>query len=228
MDERVDGARAEDAVRQPREERRHEHGLIRVERCVREAHLRMEFRELEDGDVRDLAARAAGRRHEDERVLLHGGEFLLEEVGDGRDALEREELRDIEDRAAADGEDAAVFPAREGGDDALDHEVSRLAATIGAVVDDRRARELPGEGALLRAAAREDEVALARRELREEFIYCMQQADLRRNLEGFHRLPLSRGQTLAHVLMARSKMLRPASSCSSVMTSGARKRMTLP
>ena len=70
--------------------------------------------------------------------------------------------------------------------------------------------------------------ALARRELREEFIYCMQQADLRRNLEGFHRLPLSRGQTFAHVLMARSKMLRPASSCSSVMTSGARKRMTLP
>ena len=87
------------------------------------------------------------------------GEFLLIKVGDGRKLLEREELRDVENRAAADGEDAVIHFAAERLDNALDHEVSRLALAIGAVVDDGRARKLAGEMALLRAAARKDEVA---------------------------------------------------------------------
>ena len=136
-----------------------EHGLIGVESRVGEAHLRAELRELEDRDVRDFAARAARRRHEDQLVSFLRGEFLLVEIGDGRKLLEREELCNVENRAAADGKDAVIRFAAERLDDALDHEVGRLALAIGAVIDDGRARELACEMALLRAAARKDEVA---------------------------------------------------------------------
>ena len=159
MNERIDGTRAEDTVGQALEELRDKHGLVGIESRIGEPHLRAELRELEDRDVRDLAARAARRRHENQLVRLLRGEFLLIKVGDGRELLEREELRDVENRAAADGEDAVIHFAAERLDDALDHEVSRLALAIGAVVDDGRARKLACEMALLRAAARKDEVA---------------------------------------------------------------------
>ena len=81
------------------------------------------------------------------------------EIGDGRKLLEREELCNVENRAAADGKDAVIRFAAERLDDALDHEVGRLALAIGAVIDDGRARELACEMALLSAAARKDEVA---------------------------------------------------------------------
>ena len=92
-------------------------------------------------------------------MRLLRGEFLLIKVGDGRELLEREELRDVEDRAAADGKDAVIRFAAKRLYNAFDHEVGRLALAIGAVVDDGRARELACEMALLRAAARKDEVA---------------------------------------------------------------------
>ena len=68
VNQRVDGARAEHTIWQTLEEFRHEHGLIGVESGIGKAHLRTKLRELEDGDIRDLAARAARRRHEDERM----------------------------------------------------------------------------------------------------------------------------------------------------------------
>ena len=132
---------AKNLVRQPVKKFRNEHRAVGEKCVIGQTHFCRAGGKLQYGDVRHLAAGAAGGGNYDEPLVAHGRYLFVEEIEHGVIFFQREQLRRVDDRAAAYRDDTfvgnvlnvVVYP--------LDHRVGGFARAVVAPVDDVRAVE---------------------------------------------------------------------------------------
>ena len=110
MNQRIDGTGGEHAVGQRFQHGRNQHRLIREQLRAHQTHLRMQGSNFRDGNIRNLAAGAAGSGDHDQAARLGQLLALKEQFFALITAAEHHQLGDINDRTAADG-DHAIDPA---------------------------------------------------------------------------------------------------------------------
>lgn len=107
MDEGIERTGGKDGIGQLFQQLGHQDGMACVQAVVDEPDLDPEAGAVDDGDIGDLAARAAGGGQDDEFFFLL--QFLAVENGTGITAgrSHRQDFGHVDDGAAADGDDTA-------------------------------------------------------------------------------------------------------------------------
>lgn len=107
MDQGIERTGGKDGIGQFLQQLGHQDGMTCVQAVVDETHLDPEAGAVDDGDIGDLAARAAGGGQDDEFLFLL--QFLAVKNGTGITAgrSHRQDFGHVDDGTAADGDDAA-------------------------------------------------------------------------------------------------------------------------
>ena len=200
VDQRVDRAGGKHAVGQRAEHGRNQHRLVGIQLRAHESQLGMQRANFGDGNVGDLAARAAGGGNHNQLPQLRQRFALGEQLFTAVTAAENQQLRNVDDRTAANGDHAADLATANGGQNAVDHAVVRLASAEFLLTDDCAGRGLAIQLRLQHIAVGEYQVALT------DLVFCKKcfqaihdaNGSVHLELHGFH-LPLSARQLVVPI-----------------------------
>ena len=129
VDHRIDGRGREHRIRQTEQHAGHERRFVRKHRRRYQTNLDALSCTVDDGNVGNLRAGAAGSRHDDQLMLLlevcHAVVQVVHTVGRLGNS---QHLCDVDDGAAADSHDAVKVLAAQVVEDGIHHHVGRLTA----------------------------------------------------------------------------------------------------
>ena len=189
VDHRIDGRGREHRIRQTEQHAGHERRFVRKHRRRYQTNLDALSCTVDDGNVGNLRAGAAGSRHDDQLMLLlevcHAVVQIVHTVGGLGNG---QHLGNVDNGAAADRDNAVKLLAAQVVEDGIHHHVGRLAAAELLLKTGVAAELQRRNGRIVDIFVRQDQVTRAELQLFRQrakiHVFCNRRYDF----EGFHAL----------------------------------------